>query len=76
MTKPYAGGLTPEELDAIADRIAERVVERAADRAIEKITARFGLGVLKRISYFIGSLIGTAVLGLIFWLANNGGIKP
>lgn len=55
---PY-GGMTPEEIDALA--------ERAADKAIAKFYEAVGQSVLKKIVW----LAGIAVVGLCLFLAGK-----
>jgi hypothetical protein len=56
--RPF-GGLTSEELDAIA--------ERAASRALEHVYAEVGRSVLRKLAW----AAGTIAIGLLIWLAGK-----
>lgn len=57
--KPF-GGLTPDEVDSIA--------EKAAEKAINKVYQEIGKSVAKKILWFVGA----ASLALLAWLAGTG----
>ncbi|MDR3414227.1 MAG: hypothetical protein P4L87_25245 [Formivibrio sp.] len=54
----------------------ENIAEKAADRAIEKMTAQvyqdIGRGIVSKLFW----LCGVVLVGLAFWLASKGAIKP
>jgi len=56
--QPY-GGMTPEEIDSLA--------ERAAEKALAKVYADIGQSVLKRIAW----IAGVAVVSLVIFLAGK-----
>jgi hypothetical protein len=60
--QPYAG-LTPEEIDAIA--------ERAAEKALEHVYAQVGKSVLRKAAW----LAGIAIVSLLMWLGGKGVIS-
>jgi len=57
------GGLTPSEIEEIA--------EKAAEKALTKVYAQVGQSVLKRLAW----AVGVVVLGLLMWLGGTGHIK-
>lgn len=53
------GGMTPDELDAIA--------ERAAKKALEHVYAEVGKSVVRKLIW----ILGTVAMGLMIWLAGK-----
>lgn len=64
MTREPFGGLTPDEIDAIA--------ERAAEKALRHVYAEVGKSVLKKLAWFTGLV----VVSLAMWLAGKGALNP
>jgi hypothetical protein len=60
--RPPFGGLTPEEVDAIA--------ERAAKKALEHVYAEVGKSVVRRLLW----IIGTVAVGALILLAGKGAL--
>lgn len=63
MERQPFGGLTPSEIEEIA--------EKAAERALEKVYVEVGKGVLRKVAW----LLGVALIGLLMWLGSTGNIK-
>lgn len=60
--KPF-GGLTPEEIDHIA--------ERAAERALQHVYAEVGQSLLRKLAW----LVGIVAIGGLMWLTGKGTIS-
>lgn len=64
--------MTPEEIheyiDSRIDARMEQIADLAAKKALEKVYAEVGLGILRKISWFVGVLI----IALLSWMAGKG----